>query len=95
MGGENKTNYEQGDVDRHLLGNLEPGLFEAEDRAAVERGGDLKYSIVIMKTAADVSHSYPFLNDHNPSNHIITPQDLCGDEIAYLVKKGEKQRVYS
>lgn len=77
----------------HLLGNLEPSLFEAEDRAAVKGGGDLQHSIVVVETATDVSHSDPFLYDYYPCDHILTAQDLCGNKVAYLSEDREKQMV--
>ena len=70
--------------DGHLLGNLKPSFLEAENRAAVERGGDLKHGVVVMQTAAYVSHSHPFLDHNYPIDQVITPQDLCGNQVAYL-----------
>lgn len=70
--------------DTNLLGNLQPGLLEAKHGAAVKRGGDLEHRVVVMETATDVSHSHPFLYDRYPSDHILTAQDLCGNQVAYL-----------
>lgn len=78
--------------DSHLLGDLQPGLFEAEHRAAVQRRCDLEHSVVVMETAADIGHSHPFLNDHHPSDHIVTAQDLCGNKVAYLSEERGKRR---
>lgn len=77
----------------HLLGNLEPSLLKAEDRAAVKGGGDLEHSVVVVETATDVSHSDPFLYDHYPCDHILTAQDLCGNKVAYLSEDREKRMV--
>lgn len=92
LGSRNKADNTSGDT--HLLGNLEPGLFEAEDRAAVEGGGDLEHSVVVVETATDVGHSHPFLYDRYSSDHILTAQDLCGNKVAYLAEEREKQMVY-
>lgn len=74
----------------YLLGNFEPSLLEAEDRAAVEGGGDLEHGVIIVETATDVGYSHPFLYDHHSSNHVLTAQDLCGDKVAYLAEEREK-----
>ena len=80
--------------DAHLLGNLEPGLFETEDRAAIERRCYLKHGVVIVETATDVSHRHPFLYDCYSSDHILTAQNLCGNEVAYLAEEREEKMVY-
>lgn len=71
-------------LNTNLLWNLQPGFLEAKHGAAVKGGGDLEHCIVVMETATDISHSHPFLNDRYPSDHILTVQDLCGNEVAYL-----------
>lgn len=71
----------------HLLGHLEPGLLEAEHRAAIEGGGDLQDGVVIVETPADVGHGHPFLYDRYASDHVLAAQDLCGNKVAYLVEK--------
>lgn len=89
-----QLNNVQGDT--HLLRNLEPGLLEAKDRAAVEGGGDLEHGVVVVETAAYVGHSHPFLYDRDPWDHILTAQDLCGNKVAYLAKeKREMQDIDS
>lgn len=74
-----------------LLGDLEPGLLEAEDRAAVEGGRDLEHGVVVVETAADVGHGHPFLYDQHSSDHVVAAQDLCGDEVADLVEERDTQ----
>lgn len=83
------TNRTGGDT--HLLGNLEPGLLETEDRAAVEGGGDLQHGVVVVETAADVCYSHPFLYDEHPRDHVIAAQDLRGNKVAYLAEERRKQ----
>lgn len=78
--------------DTHLLGNLEPGLLEAEDGAAVEGGGDLQHGVVVVETATDVGHSHPFLYDGYSSDHVVTAQDLRGDKVAYL-DRGKREMI--
>ncbi len=87
-----RKNYTSGDT--HLLGNLQPGLLEAEHRAAVEGGGDLEHGVVVVETATDVGHSHPFLYDHHSSDHVLAAQDLCGNKVAYLAEEKEKPMVY-
>ena len=77
--------------DKHLLGNLEPGFLEAENRAAVQGGGDLEDCVVVMQAATDVGHSYPFLYDSYPSDRVVTSQDLCGNQVAHLTGKKKKK----
>ena len=67
-----------------LLGDFEPGLLEAEDRAAVQGGGDLQHSVVVVETAADVGHRHPLLQHAHPQVHIVPLQDLRGDQVADL-----------
>lgn len=71
-----------------LLGDLEPGLLQAEDGAAVQGGCDLQHGVVVVETAADVGHGHPFLYDQHPGDHVVAAQDLCGDEVADLVERG-------
>lgn len=68
----------------HLLGHFEPGLLEPEHRAAVEGGGDLQHSVVVMETAADVRHSHPLLHHRHPCGHVVTTQDLSGNQVTDL-----------
>lgn len=81
--------------DAHLLGNLEPGLLEAEDGAAVEGGGDLEHGVVVVETATDVGHRHPFLYDRYSGDHVLTAQDLRGNEVAYLAGEREKRTVHA
>lgn len=70
----------------YLLGHFEPGLFEAEHRAAVEGRGDLQHSVVVMETAADVRHCHPLLHHRHPRGHIVTAQDLRGNQVTDLTE---------
>lgn len=89
----NKTKQNKTE-DTHLLGNLEPGLLEAKDGAAVEGGGDLEHSVVVVETATDVGHSHPLLYDQHSSDHVLAAQDLGGYEVAYLALEGEAQMCF-
>lgn len=75
-----------------LLGDLEPGLLQAEDGAAVQGGRDLQHGVVVVETAADVGHSHPLLDDQHSGDHVVAAQDLRGDEVADLVEQRETQQ---
>lgn len=79
--------------DRHLLGNLEPGLLEAENRAAVQRGRDFEHGVVVVQAAADVSHGNPFFYNCYPSGRVVATKDLRGNQVAYLGRGQERRAV--
>lgn len=74
-----------------LLGDLEPGLLQAEDGAAVQGGRDLQHGVVVVETAAYIGHGHPFLYDQHSGDHVVAAQNLCGDEVADLVVDRETQ----
>lgn len=76
---------------KHLLGDFQPGLLEAEDGAAIERGCDLQHGVVVVEAAADVSHRHPFLNHCHTHVDIVPVEDLCGDPVADLTKEQENK----
>ena len=80
-------------IDCYLLGDFEPGLLEAEDGAAVERGRDLQHGVVVVEAATDVSHRHPFLDHRHSHVDVVPVQDLRGNPVADLTKDERKHTV--
>lgn len=60
----------------HLLRNFEPCLFETEDGAAVDGGGDLQHSIVVVQAATYVGHSHPLLDGACPCADVLVSDNF-------------------
>ena len=60
----------------HLFADLGPGLLQTVDGAAIQRGGDLQNSVVVVEAAADVGHSDPLLDGVGPGAHVGVGHDL-------------------
>lgn len=68
----------------HLLGDLQPGFLQAEDRAAVEGGGDLQHGVVVVQAAADIGHRHPLLDGADARGELLVAEDLRRNQVADL-----------
>lgn len=68
----------------HLFADFSPGLLQTVDGAAIERRRDLQDAVVVVETAADVSHSDPLLYGAGPRAHISVGHNLRRHQVTHL-----------
>lgn len=78
----------------HLFADFHPGLLQTIDGAAIECRRDLQYSVVVVETAADISHSNPLLYGAGPRAHISVAHYLRCHQITHLDNKDERQKIF-
>ncbi len=75
----------------HLFADFGPGLLQTVDGTAIECRCDLQYSVVVVETAADVSHGNPLLYGVGPRAHISVGHYLWCHQVTHLQKKKERE----
>lgn len=68
----------------HLLADFGPCLLQPVDGTAVEGGGDLQDTIVVVEAAADVGYSHPLLYGAGSGAHICVGHDLRRHQVTHL-----------
>lgn len=71
-------------LDSNLFADFCPGLLQPVDGAAVESGGDLQHSIVVVEAATDISHRKPLFYGAGPGANISVGHYLRCHQVTHL-----------